>query len=63
MEDGMAQVAILNPRHEDWPAIRSLGEGWWPARVSRPVLRIKSPLHHFNACRPNASDISFAPRG
>jgi len=25
---------------------------WWPARVTRPVLRIKSPLHHFNACRP-----------
>jgi len=24
----------------------------WPARVTRPVLRIKSPLHHFNACRP-----------
>jgi len=28
-------------------------EIWWPARVTRPVLRIKSPLHHFNACRPN----------
>ena len=26
---------------------------WWPARVTRPVLRIKSPLHHFNACKPN----------
>jgi hypothetical protein len=26
---------------------------WWPARVTRPVLRVKSPLHHFNACRPN----------
>jgi len=25
---------------------------WWPARVTRPVQRIKSPLHHFNACRP-----------
>ena len=25
---------------------------WWPARVTRPVLRIKSPSHHFNACRP-----------
>ena len=25
---------------------------WWPARVTRPVLRIKSPLHHFNACEP-----------
>ena len=32
----------------DDPAIK-----WWPARVTRPVLRIKSPLHHFNACRPN----------
>ena len=28
---------------------------WWPARVTRPVLRIKSPLHHFNACRPNGA--------
>jgi hypothetical protein len=28
-------------------------ENWWPARVTRPVPRIKSPLHHFNACRPN----------
>jgi hypothetical protein len=27
-------------------------ENWWPARVTRPVPRIKSPLHHFNACRP-----------
>ncbi len=26
--------------------------GWWPARVTLPVQRIKSPLHHFNACRP-----------
>src|SRR2546427_3080469 len=25
---------------------------WWPARVTLPVQRIKSPLHHFNACRP-----------
>ena len=25
---------------------------WWPARVTRPVPRIKSPLHHFNACEP-----------
>src|SRR5438876_676737 len=24
----------------------------WPARVTLPVQRIKSPLHHFNACRP-----------
>ena len=31
----------------DDPAIK-----WWPARVTRPVPRIKSPLHHFNACRP-----------
>ncbi len=33
------------------PTIRRPGN-WWPARVTRPVLRIKSPLHHFNACRP-----------
>ena len=38
---------------KNWPAIRSSkSEGWWPARVTLPVLRIKSPLHHFNACRP-----------
>ena len=34
------------------PTIRRPGNKWWPARVTRPVLRIKSPLHHFNACRP-----------
>ena len=33
------------------PTFRRPGK-WWPARVARPVLRIKSPLHHFNACRP-----------
>jgi hypothetical protein len=33
------------------PTIGRLGN-WWPARVTRPVLRIKSPLHHFNACKP-----------
>src|SRR5208282_3103053 len=35
---------------------------WWPARVTRPVLRIKSPLHHFNACRPKLVLVAgFAP--
>ena len=35
---------------------------WWPARVMRPVLRIKSPLHHFNACRPKLVLVAgFAP--
>ena len=34
------------------PTVRRPGNKWWPARVTRPVLRIKSPLHHFNACRP-----------
>ena len=33
------------------PTIRRPGN-WWPARVTLPVQRIKSPLHHFNACRP-----------
>src|SRR5207302_1177735 len=33
------------------PTIRRPGT-WWPARVTLPVQRIKSPLHHFNACRP-----------
>ena len=36
----------------DWTTRHS---EWWPARVTRPVLRIKSPLHHFNACRPNGA--------
>ena len=27
---------------------------WWPAGVTLPVQRIKSPLHHFNACRPKS---------
>ena len=31
------------------------GEKWWPARVTHPVLRIKSPLHHFNACEPKVA--------
>jgi hypothetical protein len=35
---------------------------WWPARVTRPVQRIKSPLHHFNACRPKlVLTAGFAP--
>ena len=34
------------------PTVRRPGNKWWPAKVTRPVLRIKSPLHHFNACRP-----------
>ena len=33
------------------PTIRRPGK-WWPAGVTLPVPRIKSPLHHFNACRP-----------
>ena len=28
---------------------------WWPARVTLPVQRIKSPLHHFNACGRNGA--------
>src|SRR6266496_733242 len=35
---------------------------WWPARVTLPVQRIKSPLHHFNACRPKlVLAAGFAP--
>ena len=37
---------------EDLQAAAKRQRTWWPARVTRPVLRIKSPLHHFNACRP-----------
>jgi hypothetical protein len=25
---------------------------WWTARVMLPALRLKRPLHHFNACGP-----------
>ncbi len=36
---------------------------WWAARVTRPVLRIKSPLHHFNACSPkNGRNPECCPR-
>src|SRR5690242_1977832 len=34
-----------------WPLRR---RRWWPAGVTRPVPRIKSPLHHFNACEPKS---------
>lgn len=36
-------------QHSCYQTIR---QSWWLARVMRPVLRIKSPLHHFNACEP-----------
>jgi hypothetical protein len=53
---GWTRTNIRVPQaRERGPTIRRPGiynEGWWPARVTRPVLRIKSPLHHFNACRP-----------
>ena len=44
---------VRRPGKELARRAEALSEGWWPARVTRPVLRIKSPLHHFNACRPN----------
>ena len=28
-------------------AVTLRGKDWWPARVTLPVQRIKSPLHHF----------------
>ncbi len=40
------------PYKGDLQAAAERQRNWWPARVTRPVLRIKSPLHHFNACRP-----------
>ena len=43
-----ARYAAVTPRGSR----NSVFENWWPAGVTRPVLRIKSPLHHFNACRP-----------
>ena len=43
---------IRRPGNELARRAEAPSEGWWPARVTRPVLRIKSPLHHFNACRP-----------
>ena len=45
------------------PTIRRPGNKWWPARVTRPVLRIKSPLHHFNACRPKIGSPSRSSTG
>ena len=41
-----------SPYKGDLHAAAERQRKWWPARVTRPVLRIKSPLHHFNACRP-----------
>ena len=41
-----------SPYKGDLQAATERQRKWWPARVTRPVLRIKSPLHHFNACRP-----------
>ena len=65
IEDGLPSVA-WNPGNEksslarpmedilrlEFVKARIRGEGWWPARVARPVQQIKSLLHHFNACRP-----------
>ena len=45
------------------PTVRRPGNKWWPARVTRPVLRIKSPLHHFNACRPKIGSPSRSSTG
>ena len=43
-------------RHSVHPSSFSLQPSsfpeWWPARVTLPVQRLKRPLHHFNACRP-----------
>ncbi len=41
-----------SPYKRDLQAAAKRQRKWWPARVTRPVLGIKSPLHHFNACRP-----------
>src|SRR6267378_2109904 len=47
--DGFAPPRL--PSKGDVLLVRRPGK-WWPARVTLPVQRIKSPLHHFNACRP-----------
>jgi hypothetical protein len=42
---------VRSPYKEDLQAAAER-QRWWPARVTLHVQRIKSPLHHFNACRP-----------
>ena len=57
---GMLRVT---PRGNEWARrAKAPSEGWWPAGVTRPVLRIKSPLHHFNACRPKCTRRAEARR-
>jgi hypothetical protein len=52
-----------SPYKGDLQAAAERQRKWWPARVTRPVLRIKSPLHHFNACRPkNGRNPECCPR-
>ena len=52
MEPLAGAAPARSPYKEDLQAAAERQRKWWPARVTRPVLRIKSPLHHFNACRP-----------
>ena len=52
MEPLAGAATAGSPYKGDLQAAAERQRKWWPARVTRPVLRIKSPLHHFNACRP-----------
>jgi len=36
-------------------ALYILHSKWWAATVMLRALRFKRPLHHFNACSPNAT--------
>ena len=49
--NGIAPLTSLS-KSDELLVTPSRSRKWWLARVMRPVLRIKSPLHHFNACEP-----------
>ncbi len=52
----LSRLADAPPRSPSKGDVRLLDDlaNWWPARVTLPVPRIKSPLYHFNACRLNS---------
>src|ERR1017187_3035789 len=63
MEDGRWKMAEVQFAIFNLLASILVGADKWPARVTRPVLRIKSPLHHFNACRPKIGSPPRSPGG
>jgi hypothetical protein len=51
--DGLAPSS--SPSKGDVLRLDDPAKSWWPARVTLPLPRIKSPLYHFNACEPGRS--------